>query len=118
MSIARTVKSSFDINRMAEAAERMGYKVDRNAIAYGYYTGHNNGLNNNQKFPLVIRGKQGRFDIGVTEDGLCTDMHGGYVQSSLNEILPNYYSTAATDAGFSVMEQTETKDEIILHIGR
>jgi hypothetical protein len=118
MSIARTVKSSFNLDRMAAAAIKLGFKVDRDAIAYGYYTGHNNGLENNRKFPLVIRGKQGRFDIGVTEEGLCTDMHGGYVQNDLNQILPNYYSTAAEDAGFSVMSQNETKDEIVLTISR
>lgn len=118
MSIARTVKSNFNIDRMAAAAISLGFTVDRNAMAYGYYQGHGNGLQNNKKFPLVIRGKSGRFDIGVTEEGLCTDMHGGHVQSDLNKILPRYYATAAEESGFQVMDTVETKDELVLTISR
>ena len=118
MSIARTVKKSFNLQRMEAAALRMGFQIAHDTEAYGYYTSRNNGLNNNQKFPLVIRGKNGRFDIGVTEEGLCTDMHGGYVQDALNKILPNYYATAAEESGFQVMDTTETKDELVLTISR
>jgi len=116
MSLARSVKASFNLDRMAAAAQRLGFNVERNALAIGYYT--SSGMNNNQKFPLVIKGKSGRFDIGVTEEGLTTDYHGGYVQQDLNKILPAYYTEAATDAGFQVMGQNETAEELVITIGR
>lgn len=116
MSIAREVKVKFDLDRLAKAAQSIGLRVHRDAQCMGYYS---EAMANGKRFPLVIETGQGsRFQIGVDENGITTDMHGGYVQGKLNELLPAYYGEMAADAGFQVTEQTENAEEIVLHVSR
>lgn len=117
MSIARTVKVNFNLDRLAAAAQALGFTVERNAEVIGYYL--NSPMQNGKKFPLVIRGKSGRFDAGFTEESLVADFHMNYVNNDmLNKVLPGYYAGMAEENGFSVLDQTETADEIVLRVSR
>lgn len=116
MSIARQVKISLNLQRLADTARRLGYRVHQDAVCYGYYS---QAMENGKRFPLVIEtGHGNRFQIGVEENGLTTDMHGGYVQGTLNQLLPAYYEDMATEAGFQVVDQTQTNEEIVMRISR
>jgi hypothetical protein len=105
MSLARTVKAKFNLDQLAAAAERKGFHVTKG--------------NKNIEIRKVD-GQSSRWEaITVTEDQLTYDEdYQVSIEKSLSKILPEYYGDAAENAGFTVEEQTETKDEIILRIGR
>lgn len=115
MSVAREVKQTFDLDQLASAAEKQGYTVERNAVAYGYYSG---AMHNGKKFPLVIKGKghSGRFDMAFTEDKMVHDAHGGYTEQALAKILPEYYRDAIEANGYTIDSVENTHQEIIITV--
>lgn len=114
MSVAREVKTKFNVDVLARVAERLGYKTSRNANAYGYWEGRSMGT-----FPLVVHvGGGRRFDIGVSDTGMMADWDGGLpCATAIDKILPAYVEDLAQEAGYSVQETSVQGEEIVIRLG-
>lgn len=121
MSIAREVQVAYDLDVLAKAATDLGFIVNRNKGARGWY-GVMAGAENCE---LVLTSKAHRFDMGFVRQAdntvkLYADEHGGHVMKDLaDRLLPRYAEVMLErDRRFRITERKVVGQTIELHVGR